>query len=170
MPFSSQLHLSKVKSQVAIDGEMLTPTATRLAKLTDNEKAKRNCLMVIVRNINRVKPIAEVEIAIKTKNMANIFFLNQEEQIHNGTVNVEVTTPATYKQYITKNIKMLNHYLKFTPHLRSFDRLAAPTRHNSRNLDSSISTRPWLIQLNPYVTLQGLVRQMWSLRQRLQKW
>ena len=76
----SEQCMKMIKLQVAIDGEMLTSTATRPAKLMDKEKAKKNCLVLIVRNINRAKPIAEVETAIKgllgTKNMANIFFLN----------------------------------------------------------------------------------------------
>ena len=113
-----------VKLHVAVNGEMLMPTITRPAKLRDKEKAKRN--------INRAKPMAEVETAIKallgTNNMANIFVPNQEEQLLSGTANVEVTTPATYKQYVTKSIKILNHYVKFTPHTRNLDGLAAPNK------------------------------------------
>ena len=77
---SPEQRMKMIKSQVAIDGEMLTLTATRPAKLTDKEKAKKNCLVLIVQNIKRAKPVAEVEIAIKgllgTKNVANIFFPN----------------------------------------------------------------------------------------------
>ena len=40
---------------------------------------------------------------------------------------VEVKTPATYKQFVTKHVKMLNHYVKFTPHPRSLDGLTAPS-------------------------------------------
>ena len=38
---------------------------------------------------------------------------------------MEVTTPVTYKQFVTKHVKMLNHYVKFTPHPRNLDRFAA---------------------------------------------
>ena len=41
---------------------------------------------------------------------------------------MEVTTPATYKQFVTKHVKMLNHYVKFTPHPRSLDGLATPSK------------------------------------------
>ena len=145
----SEQHMKMIKSQIAIDGEMLTPTATRPAKLLDKEKAKRNCLVLIMRNINRAKPVVEVETAIKrlfgTKNVANIFFSNQEEQLHSGTTNVEVTTPATYNQYVTKNIKMLNHYVKFIPHPHSLDGLVAPNKTQLKEFGFTISTRPWLI-------------------------
>ena len=40
---------------------------------------------------------------------------------------MEVTTPATYKKFATKHVKMLNHYVKFTPHPCSLDGLAAPS-------------------------------------------
>ena len=46
--------------------------------------------------------------------------------MHGGTANKEVTTLATYKQFVTKHVKMLNHYVKFTSHPRSLDGLAAP--------------------------------------------
>ena len=42
-----------IKFQVAIDGELLTPTATRPARLTEQKRIRRNCLVLIVRNINR---------------------------------------------------------------------------------------------------------------------
>ena len=41
---------------------------------------------------------------------------------------MEVTTPTTYKQFVAKHVKMLNHYVKFTPHPRSLDGLAAPSK------------------------------------------
>ena len=41
---------------------------------------------------------------------------------------MEVTTIATYKQFVAKHVKMLNHYVKFTPHPRSLDGLAAPSK------------------------------------------
>ena len=129
---SPEQHMKMIKSQVVIVGEILTPITTRPTKLTDKEKAKRNGLVLIVQNINRAKPVAEVKTAIKgllgTKNVANIFFPNQEEQLYIGIANTEVTMPATYKQYVTKNIKMLNHYMKFTPHPHSLDRLAASNK------------------------------------------
>ena len=108
-----------IKGQVAIDRELLTLVITRLALLTEKERAKRNCLVLIVRNINKAKLVEEVEIVIKTtlgsNNMTNIFFPNKEGHLHSSTANAEVSTPATYKQYVKRNIKMLNHYVKFTP-------------------------------------------------------
>ena len=98
----------------------------------EKEKAKHNCLVLIICNINHVKQIREVEEAIKgllgSNNVASIFFPNREDLLHSGTPNVEVTTLATYKQFVTKNIKMFNHYVKFTLHPRSLDGLAAPNQ------------------------------------------
>ena len=40
---------------------------------------------------------------------------------------MEVKTPTTYRKFVTKHVKMLNHYVKFTPHPRNLDKLAAPS-------------------------------------------
>ena len=120
-----------LKFQVAIDGELLTPIATRPTRLTEQERTKHNCLVLIVRNINRAKTITEVEAAfqglIDINNIANIYFPSRDEQLHGGTANVEVTTPMTYKQFVAKHVKMLNHYVKFTPHPHNLDGLATPS-------------------------------------------
>ena len=120
-----------LKFHVAIDGELLVPTATRPTRLTEQERTKRNCLVLIMRNINRARTITEVEAALQglmgINNIASIYFPNRDEQLHGGTANVEVTTTVTYKQFVTKHVKMLNHYIKFTPHPRSLDGLAAPS-------------------------------------------
>ena len=67
-----------IKFQVAIDGELLTSTATRPARLTEQERTRRNCLVLIVRNINRAKTITEVEAALQDlmgiNNIASIYF------------------------------------------------------------------------------------------------
>ena len=34
---------------------------------------------------------------------------------------------TTYKQFVTKHVKILNHYVKFTPHPCSLDELVAPS-------------------------------------------
>ena len=118
------------KFQVAIDGELLTPTATRPARLTEQERTRRNCLVLIVRNINRAKTITEVEAAFQglmgINNIASIYFPSRDEQLYGGTANVAVTTPATYKQFMTKHVKMHNHYVKFIPHPRSLDEIGSP--------------------------------------------
>ena len=72
-----------LKFQVAIDGELLTPTATRPTRLTKQERTKRNCLVLILRNINRARTITEVEAALQglmdINNIASIYFPNRDE-------------------------------------------------------------------------------------------
>ena len=120
-----------LKFHVAINGELLAPTAIRTTQLTEQERTKRNCLVLIVRNINRAKTIAKVEATIQglmgINNIASIYFPSRDEQLHGGTANVEVTTTTTHKQFMAKHVKMLNHYVKFTPHTRSLDGLAVPS-------------------------------------------
>ena len=103
---TSPEHREKIiKSQVSIDGKHLTSTSTIPIGLIEQERARRNCLVLIVRNINRSKSITEVEATLQdligTNNIASIYFPYQEEQLHGGVANVEVTTPATYKQFVT---------------------------------------------------------------------
>ena len=128
---SPEQHEKIIKFQVAIDEELLTPIATRPARLIEQEQTRRNCLVLIVRNMNRAKTITEVEATCQglmgINNIASIYFPSRDEQLHGGTANVELTTPTTYKQFVTKHVKMLNHYVKFTPHPRSVDGLAAPS-------------------------------------------
>ena len=120
-----------IKRQITIDKELLIPIVTQPALVTEKERAKHNFLMLIVRNINKAKSInSRNEISIKTtligsNNVANVFFPNKEGQVHTNIPNVKVSTPATYKQYAKKNIKMLNHYVKFTPHTHNLDGLVA---------------------------------------------
>ena len=76
-----------------------------------------------------MKSISKVEATLKalleSNNVANIFFSNKEEMFNSSTKNVEVTILATYKQFTSNNIKMLNHYLELIPHPCNFDKLAA---------------------------------------------
>ena len=52
--------------------------------------------------------------------------------------------PTTYKQYVTKTIKMLNHYVKFTPHPYSLNGLVAPSEQQLKefgftNINSALA-------------------------------
>jgi hypothetical protein len=127
---SPEKHDRVLKHKVAVNGELLRPTANSSEKLTEAELAKKNCLMLIAVNLNMNKTTEEVEQSIKdllgAKNVANFYFPRRRDSSHSGTVNVECHFPTTYKQFVKQTFKIHNKYVKFTPHPRSMDGASAP--------------------------------------------
>jgi deoxyribodipyrimidine photolyase len=128
-----------MKHKVAINGELIRPTANNSEKLIEAELAKKNCLMFIAMNLNIHKNMEEVEEAIKelfgAKNIANFYFPRHRDNSYNGIVNVECQFPTTYKQYVKKTIKLPNKYVKFTPHPCCMDGTNVLDEATMRKLD-----------------------------------
>ena len=99
-------------------------------KLTEDDKARKNALIFIVKNLNKVKGIEELEHGIKEhmgeKNVVNIFF-RLEGGKHVGSCNVQCLNAAVYKRFSKKNGKILGKYVEFSPHPKSLDGTTAPT-------------------------------------------
>jgi hypothetical protein len=113
--------------------KLLTPNIISQQSWTKKEIAKKNCLTLIIKNVNVTYSQSEVTAALKKMmDESNIIYTyfprgNAAKDQHDGICNLEVINPIIYKQYVRKNPKLLHMYTKFTPHPRSLDRTNIPT-------------------------------------------
>jgi hypothetical protein len=91
------------------------------------EVSKKNCLTLIVKNLNVTYMQSEVHEALQKlmgeRNVICTYFPKGsiERNMHDGVCNLEVLNPTVYKQYLYKTIKLFHTYFKFTPRPRSLD-------------------------------------------------
>ena len=116
--------------KIALDNKILEAKFTMREKLIEDDKAKKNALILIVKNLNKVKSIEELEYGIKKhmgeKNVVSVFF-RLEGGKHVGSCNVQCLNAAVYKKFSKKNEKILSKYVEFSPHPKSLDGTNAPT-------------------------------------------
>lgn len=116
--------------KISLHNEILDAKFTSKDKLTEEDKARKNALILIIRNLNKVKSMDEIEYEIKKhmgeKNVINIFF-KIENGKHVGSCNVQCLNAAVYKKFVKKNTKILGKYIEFTPHPNSLDGINAPS-------------------------------------------
>ena len=107
-----------------MDNEILDANFTIREKLTEDDKARKNALILIVKNLNKIKSVEELEYGIKEhmgeKNVISIFF-RLEGGKHVGSCNVQCLNAAVYKKFSKKNGKILGKYVEFSPHPKSLD-------------------------------------------------
>lgn len=117
--------------KISIYNELMDVKFTSRDKFTEDDKAKKNVLILTIRNLNKVKTTEEIEYGIKKhmgeKNVINIFFKMENEK-HVGSCNVQCLNAAVYKKFVKKNTKLLGKYVEFTPHPKSLDGINAPTQ------------------------------------------
>ena len=115
---------------LAVDGELIAPTPT-CEKLTAAAIAKKNCLVLIAKNLNKGVNAAQVEEGLKTligeKNVINVYFPRVEGGMYIGIANVELLNAPIYKKFVQKTHKLQGKYVRFNPHPRSLDGTAAPS-------------------------------------------
>jgi hypothetical protein len=119
-----------LRFSLAVEGELITLTPTR-EKLTAAAIARKNCLVLIVKNLNKGLSSAMVEEGLKTligeKNVISVYFLRVEGGMHTGIANIELLNAPIYKKFVTKTHKLQSKYVRFNPHPRSLDGTAAPS-------------------------------------------
>ena len=117
--------------KISMYNEIMEAKFTTRDKLTEDDKTKKNALILIIRNLNKVKSTEEIEYEIKKhmgeKNVINIFF-KMENGKHVGSCNVQCLNAAVYKKFVKKNTKILEKYVEFTPHPKSLDGINAPSQ------------------------------------------
>lgn len=115
-----KIHLYKI----SLDNEIFEAKFTSRDKFTEDDKARKNALILIVKNLNKVKDTESIEYELKKhmgeKNVLNIFF-KIENGKHVGTCNVQCLNAAVYKKHVKKNTKLLGKYIEFIPHPKSLD-------------------------------------------------
>ena len=99
-------------------------------KLSEDDKAKKNALILIAMNFNKIKNREELKEGIKEhmeeKNVVSTFFRLKGGK-HVGTCIVQCLNAAIYKKFLKKNGKILDKYVKFSPHPKSLDGINAPS-------------------------------------------
>jgi hypothetical protein len=120
--------------QEVLQGVVTKAEATRKRNATPEQRAKRDCLKLVVYNLPPTKTTEMIAHAIKEKmgekNVVDIFFHNSDGEKHSGKANIECLSPIVYRQYLDKTIAMLGKYIEFTPHPRSLEGTAPPTEED----------------------------------------
>jgi hypothetical protein len=116
--------------QEVLQGFITKAEATRKRNATPEQRAKRDCLKLVVYNLPPTKTTEMIAHAIKEKmeekNVVDIFFHNSDGEKHSGKANSECLSPIVYRQYLDKTIAMLGKYIEFTPHPKSLEGTAPP--------------------------------------------
>jgi hypothetical protein len=126
-----------MRFSLAIEGEIIAPTPTRV-KLSTAEIAKKNCLVLIAKNLNKGLTPEQIESGLRTligeKNVVSVYFPRAEAGLHAGIANVEFLNAPIYKKFVGKTHKLQNKYIKFNPHPRSLNGSAAPSEESLKEL------------------------------------
>jgi hypothetical protein len=103
--------------------------------LTAIEVAKKNCLVLIAKNLNKGLMPGQVEIGlrilIEEKNIVSIYFPRTKASMHARVTNIEFLNTPIYKKFIKKTHKLQNKYMRFNPHPKSLD---GSTLHSDKTL------------------------------------
>ena len=100
-------------------------------KMSEDDKARKNAVILIARNLNKVKTTMQIEEAIrKCMGDGNVlgFYFRLENGKHTGSCNVQCLNSFVYKKFVKKNEKILGKYVEFTPHPKSLDGVNAPSK------------------------------------------
>jgi hypothetical protein len=126
------------KHKVPIFGELLQPVISSGEPLSEVDIARRNCLVLIAKNISLSRTTEQIEASFReyfgTKNLTNIFFPRAKGHIHCGIANLECLNPAVYKQHLRKSMRMHSKHITFLPHPRSLDGSSKPDEETLRRL------------------------------------
>ena len=123
--------------KISLDNEIFSAKFTSRDKLTEEDKARKNALILIVKNLNKVKDTDIIEYELKKymgeRNVVNVFF-KIENGKHVGSRNVQCLNAAVYKKFVKKNTKLLGKYIEFTAHPKSLDGVNAHSQEELTRL------------------------------------
>ena len=109
-----------------------------MGKPTGDDLAKKNALILIAKNLNRLKPKAILEAEIRAcmgeKNILNIYFKNDAQGKLTGVCNIQCLSAAVYKRFVKKSHKICNKYVEFSPHPKSLDGVSKPSNEELTRL------------------------------------
>ena len=90
-----------------------------------------------MKNLKKGNNAAQVKLGLKTlignKNVVSVYFPRAEGGLHTGVANVELFNAPIYKKFVNKTHKLQSKYVRFNPHPRSLDGIAAPTKEMLRD-------------------------------------
>jgi hypothetical protein len=121
----------KIKTyKISFFNEIMEVNFASTEKLSEDDKARKNAVVLIAKNLNKTKTTTALEEGIKKlfgeENVAGIFF-RLEKGKHVGSCNVQCLNAAVYKKYVKQNHPILGKYVEFSPHPKSLDGIDAPS-------------------------------------------
>ena len=97
------------KNKITFGHESIDVT---IGKPSGDDLAKKNALILITKNLNKLKP--KIRACIGEKNILNIFFKTDDKGKLTGVCNVQCLNTAVYKKFVKKNHKICNTALANT--------------------------------------------------------
>ena len=121
----------KIKTyKISFFNEIMEVNFASTEKLSEDDKARKNAVVLIAKNLNKTKTTTKLEEGINKLfgegNVAGIFF-RLEKGKHVGTCNVQCLNAAVYKKYVKQNHLIFGKYVEFSPHPKSLDGIDAPS-------------------------------------------
>jgi hypothetical protein len=127
-----------VKYYVPFRNELIHTIVKKGEKLSTSQLAKKNCLMLILHNLQLTKNADETLHKIKElmgdKNVTSHYFSKLKGKLHTGSVNIECLNPTVYHQYVNKTFKIFDQHVSFTPHPRSLAGSMPPSKEEKEKL------------------------------------
>ena len=128
---SSPDQAKKIKTfKISFFNEIMEVNFSSSEKLSDDDKAKKNAVVLIAKNLNKTKTTAALEEGIKKllgeQNIVGIFF-RLEKKKHVDSCNVQCLNATVYKKHVKQNYPILGKYVEFSPHPQSLDGIDAPS-------------------------------------------
>ena len=112
-------------NKISVYGELQQPSIQSVETLTEDELAKRKCLLLIAKNLNLTKSTEEIEASIQEHNgtelVTLVYFPRARRITHSGVANIECVNAIFYKQHVKKSTRILDKYVTFHPHPKSLD-------------------------------------------------
>jgi hypothetical protein len=135
--FSPKQRSKALRFSLAIEGELISPTLPK-GKLSVAEIVRKNCLVLIAKNLNKGLSPVQVESDLRTlmgdKNIVSVYFPRAESGMHAGIANIKLLNTPIYKKFVKKTHKLQGKYVKRNPHPRSLDGSAAPSEATLKDL------------------------------------
>ena len=127
-----------VKYYIPFRNELIHTIITKGEKLSMAQLAKKNCLMLILHNLQLTKnadeTLHEIKELMGSKNVASHYFSKLKGKLHTGSVNIECLNPTVYHQYVNKTLKIFDQHVSFTPHPRSLAGSLPPSQEEKEKL------------------------------------
>ena len=99
--------------------------------LTKEEIAKRNCLVLIAKNLNQTKSTTATEEAIRRhigiELVTAVYFPRAQGTTYTGVANIKCRSAIVYKSHTCKTDRILGKYVTFYPHPKSLDGALKPS-------------------------------------------
>jgi len=121
----------KIKTyKISFLNEIMEVNFASMVKLSKDDKARKNAMLFIAKNLNKTKTTLALKEDIKKffdeENVVRIFF-RLEKTKHVGSYNVQCLNATLYKKYVKQNHLVVSKYVKFSPHPKNLDGIEAPS-------------------------------------------